>query len=62
MEKSETTPEDMTIAELQTEITKMQQILFRKVAGDPTIRIEAPRFQTTTTPIWETTWRSREIT
>lgn len=33
--KPETTQEDMTIAELQAEIGRLQQILFRKVAGDP---------------------------
>jgi hypothetical protein len=35
MPNPQTTPEDMTIAELQAEIGKLQQILFRKVAGDP---------------------------
>jgi len=33
--KTKTTPENMTIAELQAEIGRLQQILHWKVCGDP---------------------------
>lgn len=39
---TQTTPEEMTIGELQHEIGKLQAVLFRKVAGDPKVAIGIP--------------------